>query len=104
MADQRISNFVRWFASSQHVASQWGASSDDWINDAERASRCDDAAESGCDGSTHAERIQDQRDAFSAWISDHKHDYPLFVAAVEAVYDDIESWHEKNGSLNQEIG
>lgn len=104
MAHTRINDFVRWFADSPHVANQWGASSDDWINDPDRASRCDQAAEHGADGSTHAERIQDQREAFRHWIRDRRHhDYPYFVEAVTAHFDQLEAFHEDKGSLHSSV-
>ena len=64
------------------------------------------AAEYGCDGKTHAEVIEDWREAFDAWISDkHKWQRPeRFMAAVNAHFDAVEAWHDKNGSLFEPIG
>lgn len=106
MSHQRIKTFVDWLISSHYVTNQWGASSDDWINDPARASRCHNAAEHGADGSTHAERIQDMRDGFAMWLRDRRSskEHTLFQDAVNAHFDDVEAWHERAGSLHQEIG
>jgi hypothetical protein len=103
----RIETFTDWFIRSEH-SQIWGQSSDDWINDPERAERCLDAAEVGADGSTHREHIQDWRDAFKYWIQDRRRGRwttpDRFIAAVEAYFDQVEQWHETNGSLDEEIG
>lgn len=101
----RIKAFIDWFIRSE-FARTFGDTSDDWINDPERMSRCSDAAENGCDGSTHYEVIQDWRSSFSDWMSDyHRHkEYELFVSAVDSYFDDLEMWHETNGTLHLEIG
>ncbi len=90
-----------------------------FINDPDRAERCYDAAENGADGSTHAEAIQDQRD-FAEILYDEarravwKLDGPEADEAeieledwqdtISALLDEVETWHETNGSLHQEIG
>ena len=102
----RIENFVYNFIRSEYVAN-WTAEKDaDFINEPERAARCYDAAEYGCDGKTHAEVIEDWREAFDGWLRDHhrRHNRGLFVDAVNAHFDRVELWHEKNGSLWEEIG
>ena len=65
-----------------------------FIDDPERAARIYDAAEFGCDGSFHAEIIQDWRDFLNT------------LTLPESVREDIEIeiyncelWHENNGSL-----
>lgn len=103
---KRIDRFVDAFIRSEYVAN-WTAEKDsDFFNEPERAARCYDAAEFGCDGKTHAEVIEDWREAFSAWISDQRrwNEPERFVAAVNAHFDSVEEWHNKNGSLFQEIG
>ncbi len=105
-SERRVKYFVDEFIRSEYV-SNWTADKDsDFINEPDRAARCYDAAENGADGKTHAEVIEDWRDAFSAWISDkHKWTAPeRFMDAVNAHFDSVEAWHEKNGSLFQEIG
>jgi len=88
-------------------------------NDPDRAERIHDAAEHGCDGSTHAEHIEDWRE-FAAIIEDAAHrdcggDTDEKIDANEAVIetafaalaadiDQCEAWHESNGTLHQEIG
>jgi Mlc titration factor MtfA (ptsG expression regulator) len=68
--------------------------------------RCYEAAKDGADGSAHEEVINDWRDAFRAYTRDRSPHNPCerFEAAVEAYFDSVEEWHEKNGTLYQEIG
>jgi len=79
-----------------------------YLSNPDRATRCDEAAENGADGSTHYERIQDEREAFenyARWRRTGSGEPCYRVrAAVEAYLDSVESWHERNGSLHQEIG
>ena len=118
----------------------WSArNSDDFINCPDRAARCYDAAADGCDGSTHAERIDDFRDYGSSlfrdlyealeqaieshpmWDTDEDENPEGFAAyeelvnqyweqfeACEQAYsadvDALEDWHDKNGSLDQQVG
>ena len=103
---KRIERFVDTFIRSEYV-SNWTAERDsDFINEPDRAERCYDAAEEGSHGATHAEVIGDWRDAFSAWISDKRKwtEPERFIDAVNAHFDSVEAWHEKNGSLFQQIG
>jgi hypothetical protein len=66
----RIETFVDWFISSEYV-SNWTAEKDsDFWNEPDRAKRCYDAAEFGADGKTHAEVIEDWREAFKTWVRD----------------------------------
>ncbi len=63
-----------------------------------------DAAEFGADGSTHAEHIQDWREAFSDWMKwERRKDCPMFTDAVDAYFDSVEAWHEKNGTLYEQV-
>ena len=106
-SQKRIKTFIDWFIRSDYMQSrEFGASSDMFIDDPDRANRCYDAAEFGCDGSTHQEHIQDWRDAFSSWIRDrHKWQTPdRFITGVNEYFDHLETWHEKNGTLFTEIG
>lgn len=83
-----------------------------FINDPERADRIHEASENGADGSYHAEVIQDFRDFLNTLpIIDEEDDEPNTGVITEAVYNSIlaeidacEAWHEKNGSLWQEVG
>ena len=71
-----------------------------FINDPDRADRIHEAAGFGGDGSTHGEHLQDWRD----YVND-------CLEAPESVKESLlkeiqttEDWHEKNGSLDTEIG
>lgn len=102
----RVKRFVDQFIRSHYVENWTNEKDGDFWNEPERAARCADAAEEGCDGKTHAEVIEDWREAFSAWISDQRRwtDPERFIAAVGAHFDSVEDWHEQNGTLWQEIG
>lgn len=91
----------------------FGSSSDDWIADQDRMVRCHDAAEHGCEGSTHAEIIHDwreflsnlRRDAIRACETDEQEqELEALVVALDAEIDSCEAWHDENGSLHEEIG
>lgn len=104
-SEKRAKAFVDWFIRSEYVEGLTSDRDSDFINEPDRARRCQDAAESGADGKTHAEVIGDWRDAFEDWIRDqrqHKEDPERFIVAVNAQFDAVEAWHEKNGSLFQE--
>ena len=93
-----------------------------FINDPERAERIHDAAEDGADGSTHAEHIDDFRDYAKEIYGEVRSaifhgDIPSDKAVdvldamidrreerLEAVLDRLEAWHEKNGTLWQQVG
>jgi hypothetical protein len=108
----RIDRFVDWFIGdymNQHGLS-FGANNDDWMRDAERMQRCEDAAAYGGDGSTHREVINDWREAFRHFIryggkrNAFSAGYARFEAAVEAHFTATEEWHIANGSIDEEIG
>ena len=120
---KRIERFIDWFIRSDYVAAWTEEKDSDFINNAKRAERCYDAAEFGCDGKTHAEVIEDWREAFSEFLRYDAgrskfatRDCPYrirhnsfrtldrFEAAVNSHFDRIEDWHDKNGSLFQQIG
>ena len=106
---QRIEHFVSDFIRSEYVEGLTNDRDNDFWNEPERAARVYDAAAEGCDGKTHAEVIGDWRDAFTYWMRDQRRGYfasdpERFIAAVNNYFDDVEVWHEKNGSLWQEIG
>ena len=109
--EQRIEAFVSEFIRSEYVQGWTSDKDSDFINEPERAARCYDAAENGADGKTHAEVIEDWREAFQNWVKfdarrNRKHgEYPYrFAEAVEARFDATEAWHDKNGSLYEQIG
>lgn len=115
------------------------ANSEDFINYPDRAARCYDAAADGCDGSTHAENIDDFREygndlfhdlnkALEQAIESHPmwddldednepqrlavydelvnqlwEDFEKCEQAYSADVDALEDWHDKNGSLNQQV-
>lgn len=111
--DRIISDFLRsefynnWQA--EHLNScAYSRDSDD----RDRFARCYDAAEDGADGSTHAEHIADMRSAFGDWLRDRRRSsrlkcaefpYRLETAAGE-YFDRLEAWHERAGTLDQEVG
>lgn len=67
--------------------------------DCDRDRRCREAAEHGCDGSTHAEVIDDWRQA----VEDST--LGLFTKwKLHAEIDATASWHKQNGSLDQQLG
>lgn len=86
------------------------------LDDTERYSRCYEAAADGCDGSTHAENIDDMREygdevyaAIEREIEDSSETdseaadrleaMGADFAALRADFAALESWHENNGSL-----
>jgi len=88
-----------------------------YLEDPDRADRRDKASEDGAEGSTHAEIIQDWRDfldtlsVYDAEIGDDEdlanHEFDITKEQEESIgkeIDDCEAWHEKQGTLNQEIG
>jgi len=108
----RVAAFVDNFIRSELVEGLTSDRDSDFINEPERAERCYDAAENGgWDGKTHREVIQDWRDALSIWMEDRQHGGcdgidrgGRWCGAVRAHFDKVEEWHEKNGSLDQEVG
>jgi len=54
-SESRIKAFVDWFIRSEYVEALTSDRDSDFINRANRATRCYDAAADGCDGKTHAE-------------------------------------------------
>jgi hypothetical protein len=81
-----------------------------FIDDPERADRILNAAEDGCDGSTHAEHIQDWRDFTDELrreaLGDAEDDesektVESWHDAITAEIDACEKWHEDNGTLEQ---
>jgi hypothetical protein len=105
---RRVRRFVDSFIRSEYVQ-DWTAEKDsDFINEPDRAARCCDAAEDGCDGKTHAEVIEDWRESFDTWL---KYDgrrgkeFPwLFSDAVHAEFDATEMNLDAMGILWQQIG
>lgn len=85
-----------------------------FINDPDRAERNADAAEEECNGSTHREVIENQRDFFHQLkvydpeydeVDDKDFDIDMKTAnLIEKEIDEVEEWHIKNGSIDTEIG
>jgi len=90
-----------------------------FINDPDRAARNHDAAEDGCDGSTHAEHIEDWREFADILEREAQRDcdgetdeetdenekaVETAFAALAADIDACEAWHQENGSLHTEVG
>lgn len=120
-SQKRVDRFVDDFIRSRYVEAWTNENEADFFNNPERAERVANAAEYGANGSTHAEIIDDWRNAFKTWVKYdrrvmdiecktrtyhyHNHEYPeRFADAVLAHFDSVEQWHERNGSLWQEIG
>lgn len=82
--------------------------SDLFINDPERAERIHKYAETGSDGSTHAEHIEDWREfadmLFRSLSWDEREELEPTYDALISEIDSCEAWHEKNGSLYEVIG
>jgi hypothetical protein len=107
---QRAKRFVDWFIRSPFADARRFGSNDDWIADPERMERCERAAEHGAEGSTHAEIIEDWRKAFADFVryggkrNTWSAGYARFDAIVSAYFEDLEAWHEANGTLHEEVG
>jgi len=91
-----------------------------FLSDPDRASRMHDAAEDGADGSTHSERIDDQREyvdelyseavrqasniedefAALAWEEEIEAWHDRFTAEL----DTVEKWHADHGTLHEQVG
>ena len=104
--NNRIKAFVDEFIRSEYVEGLTSDRDSDFINYPDRATRCYDAAEHGCDGKTPAEVIKDWRDAFENMLLDRRgNEYPeRFSKAVNAHFDRVEHWHHVNGSLFTVLG
>lgn len=87
------------------------------LSDPDRADRMIKASEDGCDGSTHAEIIEDWREflgtlkVYDPDFHDKEdletRDFDITKEQEEAItkeIDDCEEWHRNNGSLNEEVG
>ena len=107
-SEKRIRRIVADFIRSPYMQSrEFGSSSDTWIEDPDRAERVDAAAEDGCDGSTHQEHIQDWREAWRDFMRYERKSNgicELVDTAIEKYWDDLETWHEKNGTLYEQVG
>ncbi len=100
--------FYTWSAENQN----------DFINCADRAARCHDAAEHGRDGSTHAEHIDDFREygkellrrlrkEIGDALDDDEaasNDFDACEVSYNIYCDDLEKWHEMHETLNEQCG
>jgi hypothetical protein len=93
-----------------------------FLSDPDRAGRIYEAAKDGCDGSTHAEIIEDWRDFAETLFRDVEYsilrdldldlrEEYMLEGAVTAIRDSLfaeidacEDWHDKNGTLHEQIG
>jgi hypothetical protein len=102
----RIEAWFDEFIRSDYVTGLTSDKDSDLINHRERAERCYNAAECGADGKTPADYIEDWREALRAIINGRPGHYVpgRFLDAVEDHIDSVESQHEFQGSLFQEIG
>ena len=104
---ERDSALMDWFLGSEYWQ-MWDSdnrspSSCGIIHSApERFERMWNAAEDGAEGSTHAEIIDDSLSC----LRDLRFDRSLnhVCDSIERHIESIESWHDKNGSLNEVIG
>jgi len=87
----------------------FGSSSDDGITDPDRAERCHEAAEHGCDGSTHYEIMQDWRDFLSDLFRDYRRGNEITDDELDAIEESIsaeidacEAYHEDRGTLHED--
>lgn len=89
--------------------------SDLFISDPDRATRIHEYSESGSEGSTYAEIIEDWRDFLDTLKEfdpeyDDQEEYESFdidqtvANNIRKEIDECETWHEKNGSLHKIIG
>lgn len=70
-----------------------------FINDPDRADRIHAAAENGCDGSTHAEVIEDWQEYLNL-LDEEEADH----RAIQEEIDACEEYHKNAGTLYDEIG
>ena len=92
----------------------FGGESDDWLRDADRMDRCHEAAEDGCDGSTHREIMEDWREFLArledeanrkAWAHDRvSAEIERRVSAITEEIDACEAWHTEHGSIDEQVG
>ena len=92
----------------------FGSSSDEWLYNPDRMERCHEAAERGAEGSTHREVMEDWREflgrlereaLYKAWASDCvMAEIESRAKSIREEIDACEAWHEKNGSLDEQVG
>ena len=92
----------------------FGSDSDEWLRDAERMDRCHEAAEDGCDGSTHREIMGDWREFLArledeanrkAWMHDRvSAEIESRAQSIREEIDACEAWHTEHGSIDEQVG
>jgi hypothetical protein len=97
--EELFRDFLNSKALEQHKESVYG--NDGWIDDPERRERIEEAAIEGGDGSTHAEVIQDWYDALSYYLEDVSECLEVMMTRH---IEQIELFHEQNGTLHNQIG
>ena len=109
-SEKRIRSLFDRFIQSEYFRGWLYAhlGNDLFISDPDRADRIYEAASEGCDGSTHYEHINDMRLAWRDWQHDHEHktgrEHDRVFNAIEKYLDGVEAYHEKQGTLHQEVG
>jgi hypothetical protein len=73
-----------------------------FLSDPDRAKRIIDAAEHGCEGSTHAEIIDDWYDFLDTMFACKEITLETFDAIRKEI-DEVSEWHETNGSLFSQV-
>lgn len=84
-----------WRSQEFQIFTESKLGNDLFINDPERANRIHDAAEHGCDGSTHAEHIEDWQE----FLDDSELPDEI-KESIQKEIDACEAWHAANGSLH----
>ncbi len=73
-------------------------------NNPDRYNRCREAAEQGADGSTHAETMQD----WIAFLNISENSGLFFTKenfdSLKKEINECWEWHDKHGSLHEEVG
>jgi len=79
-----------------------------FISDPDRAERIHEAAEYGSDGSTHYEIIEDWREfadmLFRSLTGDEREEAESSSDILHLAIKQCEEWHEKNGTLHEQLG
>jgi hypothetical protein len=100
-----VEDWIDQFIRSEDVANRISEDNSDFVNEPSRAGRIANGPEGSCE--THREVIETWRACFRQFLRcrrNWEHSLDRFTAAVEAHFDAVEVWHEKHGTLDQELG